>query len=105
MLRRGRRAGQSAGSQLQKLLPVLPGVRVAEAVPPERLRLGRPGDPQEPLDQRPVVEHERHERPVLDGGGELSADRRKGRFKNRPGSYSSCVYEQLPSETRPWITS
>src|SRR5262249_53432411 len=57
-------------------LPAAPGGRVAESLPPPPLRIGRPGDPQEPIDQLPVVDLERHERPVIDGGEQLITDGR-----------------------------
>src|SRR5262245_50256405 len=99
MRRWGRRTGERAGGELQKLVPILPGGRVAESVPPDRLRVGRAGDPQEPLDLRSVVEHERHERPILDGGDELSANRRsadgtRDRF-HIAVNLESCVLECL----------
>jgi hypothetical protein len=75
MGRGGRRGVEGVDGELLELAPGPPGGHLAEAVPPARLRIDRARDLQEPPEQRVIAEHEGHQRPVLEGGDQLIANR------------------------------
>src|SRR5262249_11098920 len=76
IVRRRRRTGEGGGGEFLELRTVPPDGRAAEPLTPGRIWIRELGDPQESINQRSVLELERHKCSVLDCGNELVADRR-----------------------------